>query len=261
MEDTARRHDSLVLAGSLDEDPERERELVRLMVDRRVDALVIAPASAEQGYLARELPATTPVVFVDRPPRGFAADAVVTDNGAASEAAVTHLAAAGHHRIGFFGDLGSIPTAAQRRAGYRRGLAAAGLAADPHLEAADLRNAADVGRAITAALDLADPPTALFTARNEITVVAIGVLRERGLSDRVALIGFDDFPLADLVTPGITVIAQSPYEIGRLAGEIAFARLTGDDGPARTHVVASRLIPRGSGEIRAPSRWRRRGGP
>jgi LacI family transcriptional regulator len=63
------------------------------------------------------------------------------------------------------------------------------------------------------------------------------------------MVGFDDFDLADLLEPGITVVAQNPKRIGALAAERLFARIDGDDQAERTYVVPTTLIPRGSGEI------------
>jgi LacI family transcriptional regulator len=70
--------------------------------------------------------------------------------------------------------------------------------------------------------------------------------------DSVALVGFDDFVLADTLRPGITTIAQDPTEMGRLASELLFGRLDGDRSEPATHVVPTRLIARGSGEIPPP---------
>jgi hypothetical protein len=101
-------------------------------------------------------------------------------------------------------------------------------------------------------LDRSDPPTALVTAQNVITVGAVRALHRRGQQSEVALIGFDDLPLAELLTPGISVIAQDPAEIGRAAAERLFGRIEGDDTPAETIIVPARLVARGSGEIPAP---------
>ena len=90
-------------------------------------------------------------------------------------------------------------------------------------------------------------PTALFTGQNLVTIGAIRALRELGLQRSVALVGFDDVVLGDLVEPGITVVAQDPYALGRHAGELLF---TAADEP-RTVVVPTTLIARGSGEIPA----------
>src|SRR5262249_12264918 len=65
----------------------------------------------------------------------------------------------------------------------------------------------------------------------------------------LALVGFDDFELADLIVPGVTVVAQDPAEMGRIAAELLFRRLNGDRGPAQQVELATRLVQRGSGEI------------
>jgi len=70
-----------------------------------------------------------------------------------------------------------------------------------------------------------------------------------GLHKRVALVGFDDFLLADLLEPAITVVAQDPAAIGRTAAGVLFRRLDGDRSPSQVHTVKSRMIARGSGEI------------
>ena len=98
-------------------------------------------------------------------------------------------------------------------------------------------------------LALPHPPTALFGAQNLVTIGALRALRDAGRQFEVALVGFDDFELADLLQPAVTVVAQDPQEIGHLAAERLFARLDGDDSPFHTHVVTTQLIVRGSGEI------------
>ncbi len=68
----------------------------------------------------------------------------------------------------------------------------------------------------------------------------------------VAVVGFDDFLTADLLSPGITVVAQDPAGIGRRAAALLFARMAGEGGPPTTHPVPTVLIPRGSGELPPP---------
>ena len=75
-------------------------------------------------------------------------------------------------------------------------------------------------------------------------------LQRAGLSESIALVGFDDFPLADAVNPPVTVLAQDLRRIGELATEVVFSRIDGDASPTQTHVVPTTLIVRGSGEIR-----------
>jgi LacI family transcriptional regulator len=82
-----------------------------------------------------------------------------------------------------------------------------------------------------------------------VTVGAFRALRRLELHQRVALIGFDDLLLADFLQPGITVIAQDPAAIGRTAAEVLFRRLDGDRSPSEHHLVLTRMVTRGSGEI------------
>ena len=83
-----------------------------------------------------------------------------------------------------------------------------------------------------------------------MTIGALKAVRQAGLQDAVAMVGFDDFPFADILVPGITVVTQDIAELGRLATELLFDRLDGKDTPLDTHVIATGLTVRGSGEIK-----------
>jgi LacI family transcriptional regulator len=252
IEDAARSRGVLVFSGSLDEDPTRERELVRAFTARRVDGLVLAPASDDQSYLEREVRAGTAIVCVDREARGVPVDSVVATNAAGATEGVRHLAAGGHRRIAYLGDSAAIPTARQRYEGYRAALAGLEVPVEEDLVVHGLRDPSVADGSVTALLERPDPPTALFTAQNMITIGAVRALRRAGRERSVALLGFDDFPMADLLTPGVSVVAQDPVAMGRLAAEILFARIAGHGGSRGTHVVSTTLLRRGSGEIRLP---------
>jgi LacI family transcriptional regulator len=249
VEDVARAHGVITIAGSSDEDPARERELADAFGARGVDGLVIVPCSADQGYLQRERRLGSHLVFVDRPARFIDADAVVSDNAAGARAGVEHLIAHGHRRIALLGDRPDVFTVTERRRGYLAALAAAGIDADPALERLGLVESG-AGEAATRELLLGpEPPTALFTAQNLITIGAMGALRALGRQRDIAHVGFDDLTLGNLVEPGITVVAQDPYAVGRRAAELLFARIQGHTGPTEVVVLETRLIARGSGEI------------
>ena len=249
VENVARDRGVLVLFGSLDEDAGREQELAGTLIDRRVDGLLIVPASRDHSYLLKERAAGTCMVFIDREPRLLDSDAVISDNRTGAISAMNHLLDAGHRRIGYLGDRLSIATAAQRLDGYRHALELARIAVDERIIWHEASSEEAAIEATTRMMRLADPPTALFTGQNLVTIGASRALRALDLQDRVAMVGFDDFPLADLLRPGITVVAQDVTAIGKLAAEILFRRLDGDRTPARTHVLPTRLITRGSGEI------------
>ncbi|WP_208113275.1 LacI family DNA-binding transcriptional regulator [Actinorugispora endophytica] len=249
VEDVAHRHGTLVFAGSLEEDGNRELALVRASTLRRVDGIIIAPATRDHGYLNREVRAGTPVVFVDRAPRGLSADHVLSTNAEGARDAVLHLADNGHERIAYLGDHPSIPTAADRLRGYTGAMRDLGLAVDPRLVVQGLSATGAAAAATTALLSGDAPPTALFTSQNLVTIGAVTALQGLGRQREVAVVGFDDFPLADLLSPKVTVVAQDVPEIGATAARLLFGRIAGDDPPHRACSVPTRLVVRESGLI------------
>ena len=252
IEDVARERGVLTFAGSSDELPERERQLAEAFGARGVDGLIIAPAGTDHGFLLRDRAAGMAVVFVDRPGRFIDADAVLTDNAGGAALAVSHLVAAGHERIGFLGDRPALYTAGERLRGFREALARHDLPSDPALVRHTLDRAADAYDTTRELLLGPAPPTAVFTSQNLITIDAVRALHDLGLAHSVALVGFDDVALADVVVPGLTVVAQDPRGLGRAAAELLFSRIDGFGGPSQELVLEPRLIARGSGELRAP---------
>ncbi len=249
VEDVARTHRVLTFVGSSDEEPERERELAEAFASRGVDGLIIVPCAADQSYLVADRQQGTGLVFVDRPARFIDADAAVCDNAGGARRAVEHLLRAGHRAVAFLGDRPSIFTAFERRRGYRETVADAGLGAAHAVERVGLADSESAEAATRELLLAAEPPTALFTGQNLITIGAVRALRALGRQHDVALVGFDDVVLGDMIEPGITVVAQDPYALGRHAAELLFSQLGDRDGDSRRIVVPTELIARGSGEI------------
>ena len=246
VEEVARERGVLTFAGSSDERPERERQLAESFSARRVDGLIIAPAATDHSYLQRDREAGVALVFVDRPASFVDADVVLSDNAGGARAAVSHLIDHGHRRIAFLGDRPELHTATERLRGYRDALARHGI----REEAILIRSAHDRPYALTRELLLAeDPPTALFTSQNLITIDAVRAIHDLRMQRRIAHVGFDDVALADVVEPGLTVVAQEPTALGRSAAELLFSRLDGYAGPSRRVVHPTTLIPRGSGEL------------
>ena len=250
IEDVALERGVLVLAGSSDEDEAREQQLIAAFTSRRVDGLIIVPASHDHSYLLSERRAGTSMVFVDRPPAFLDADSILTDNRAGVRQGVAHLVAHGHRRIGYLGDLMTITTATERYQGYESELRASGIAVDPQLVRLNVHGIEKADAAALELMGLPQPPTALFTSQNLLTIGASRALHRLDLHHRIALVGFDDVLLADMLEPGITVIAQDPSTMGRTAAEQLFRRIDGDQSPSVHLVVPTRLITRGSGEIR-----------
>lgn len=246
-EEVARRHGRQVLTGSSDEDAVRERELSLEFCARRVDGLIVVPAGRRHAYLVPEITSGLPVVFVDRPPGDVVADTVLVDNLDGTSTAVTHLARHGHRRIAFLGDSPEIFTAGERLRGFREGYARAGLPFDERLVAMGPHTPGDLPEVLGELLGGASGATAVVTGNNRITVLALRALA--GAAHRPALVGFDDFELADLLDPPVSVVAVDPGLLGQTAAELLFARMAGDSAPPRRIVLPVRLVPRGSGEV------------
>src|SRR6266851_1273923 len=223
LDDTMREHGVVMFSASLDEEAERERQLVDNFIARRVDGLLLMPATSSQAYLQSEMAAGFAVVVVDRVPRDLSADYVVVDNIDGARKATAQLIAHGHRRIALICDDLSIPTARAEQAATATVLK---LFSSP------------------------DPPTALFTARNTITIGAVAALKTLGLQSSIALVGFDDIPMADLLNPGITTVVQDLNQIGTLVAKMLLARLDGSQDHHRGIILQTALCPRGSGEIR-----------
>lgn len=251
IEDLAIHRDVAVFASSLDDDPDREVAAVGAFVRRRVDGLILTCIAESQSYLRELVPETMPVVFIDREPSDLDADLVHADNVGGTALATRHVLGYGHRTVALLLDRYDIWSARERERGFRQATSEFGLAESSTLIVRDLVDQAAAERAVLELMALPTPPTAIVSGQNLITIGAVHALRRLGRHHDVALIGFDDVDLADLMEPGISVIAQRPQEIGVRAAQMLFETL---DGVARMSprrvVVPVDLIPRGSGEIR-----------
>lgn len=228
------------LVVSLGAEPEIERPMVEGLLKRGLSGLVLAPITSDQSYLS-VWSVRLPVVFVDRQPTKLAADSFTEDDEGGADTATTHLIKHGHRRIALLGERPLLRTAAGRLAGYRAALARAGLPEDPDLVMLGVDDRAGARDALAVLRRLPDPPTAIFSSNARCTMHLLPALRPR----EFALVGFGDFPMADVVSPAVTVIDQDPSRLGRLAGERIFDRL---DAPERRYrrrtVVPVHLVER-----------------
>ncbi|WP_433253537.1 LacI family DNA-binding transcriptional regulator [Streptosporangium sp. CA-135522] len=249
FESAVRERGLTLIVGSSQETAERERSLISTFLARRVTALIVVPsADSDHRHLRAERAAGLPLLFLDRPATGLTADSVVSSNREGARSGVAHMIAHGHRRIAFIGDLPELYTRRERFQGYRDALAEAGIGFDRSLvEIGHDHEAA--AAAVTRLLGGRSPVTAVFAANNFAATGAIlGLARLRRRD--VAVVGFDDLPLAEVLEPALTVVAQDPAAIGRAAAELLMARLDGERSKARTVEVPTRLIVRGSGELR-----------
>lgn len=248
VEAAARRSGYTLLLGDTHDDPEEEERIVRALVERRVDGLLLAPSAGASEHVLPYLGAQSlPVVLIDR----FlpaAVDQVGSENEEPTAQLVEHLATRGHRRIAMVVGLRGLSTTNERIDGYRLGLRRSGLAFDDALiaEGGSRRDAAHA--ATLRLLDLAEPPTALISANNAMTIGVLHALRERGLQvpGDLALVAFDDFEWADLFEPRLTVIAQPTADLGERAVRLLLSRLQDPGLPPRTIRLPARFVHRDS---------------
>ncbi|WP_028926522.1 LacI family DNA-binding transcriptional regulator [Pseudonocardia acaciae] len=248
-----------VMIASTNRDQRHERELLTRMVQRRVAGLILAPISTEHSHVSA---LSCPVVFVDRRPSGADSDSVVVDDADGARTAVRHLIAHGHRRIAFLGLEPELDTTRLRLDGYRAALAEAGIAPagkppgepsgklDDELVVTCDPDSEQLDAETIRLLDSADPPTAIFSPSTRCSLRVLPVLHRLGRRD-VAFVGFGDLPLAESISPGVTVIDHPPDVIGRLAAERLMDRIAGKAPEPATLTVPLRLVPRGSGEVPA----------
>lgn len=220
IEDTARERGISTMVTSLGDDPEDERPALESMLGRKLSGLVVAPVGDDHSWLQRWRD-HTPIVFVDRAPSGLHADTFTESDEFGAYTATRHLQERGHRRIAYVGDLVRLSTEAKRLHGWRRALTESGLDADDELVAEHVSGRAEAHAAIERLRALPDPPTAIFSANARCSMALAHVLRDAPM----AMVGFGDFPMADTLTPSVTVIDQNPRRLGVLAAERVFARL------------------------------------
>lgn len=226
-----------ILLGNTSEDPAREAELVGDFLGRRVDGLIVVPASSISQHLAHSQSQGVPVVLASRRVDGLDADSVVLADGDGAYRGTTALIDAGHTRIGYLGNTLAIFTGGRRHAGFIRALEERRIPIEPTLIAAGQQTVDQARVATRTLLDMKNPPTAIFCANNRNTIGAVKEISQQlrgGLKtadEFPELMSFDDFELAELSPVPISVIDHDPRELGRTAARMLLDRLdAGDNG-------------------------------
>jgi LacI family transcriptional regulator len=272
--DLARSKGFQVILTNTDEDPALEASAVRVFQERRVDGMVVTPASLDEGgHLRAAHEAGVPIVLLDRRVPGLPVDVVHIDNVSAARETIDRLIAVGHRKIAMITGVTQVElaieplkappgvsTSRDRLEGYRQALVAAGIefrwdyvrTADFHLTAARI----EAGRL----LRMRDRPTAVFATDSTNALGVLLALRDVGLEapGDVSVVAFDDADWADVVEPGLSVMAQPVYEMGRLAAARLVARVGGESLRPKDHVLETRWLSRDS--VAAPPRRRRAAG-
>jgi LacI family transcriptional regulator len=256
VEDAARAQGYAVMFCNTDESVDEELEYVRVLIQRRVDGVLLVPATDSSGSIELLRKHDLPVVILDRRLRAGGVDEVRADSEGGAYMAVHHLVELGHRHIAVLAGPESVSTSADRVTGYKRALAEAGIDAVPQQILFGEYTEASGYEMTSRILAASDIPTAIFAGNNFIAFGAIQKLREAGMQipADMSIVVFDDLPQG-WILPFLTVISQPAYEIGKQAAELMLERLAGDEPIApRTIVLPSSLIVRqSSAPPRSPS--------
>jgi DNA-binding LacI/PurR family transcriptional regulator len=249
VEDAARAVDHSVLLVNGAEDPERERRALEELADRWVDGIIIAASQLTARHTDWLANASIPIALVNSRLPGEAIPAILSDNRAGGRLAAEHLLGLGHSRIGYLTAPVENAAVAERLAGTREALLAAGLDAERMpIEEGD--GHVSGGQAAMTRLLRRAPGLTAVVCYNDLTAIgAMRALRAAGrqVPEDVSVVGFDGIDLAGYVEPPLTTVAQQTTEMGRWAVESLLARLDSSAAPrSRAVVLPVALRPGGS---------------
>ena len=234
---------------SAEENLGRELEYVSMLLNQRVDGVIIVPTGRDAAGVRALRDRAVAVVTVDRDPPGLGADSVFIDNFGGARALAAHLLELGHRRIGIACPPETSEPVAHRLRGIRAAFADRGLSLEPALIVSGTLEQFEMGYSAGKALISSKPrPTAIMALTD---VMALGVMRaayDAGLRvpQDLSVTGYDDIPLAAQVIPGFTTVAQPIYAMGERAAELLLRRIQTPDAPITELRLPTTLQVRGS---------------
>lgn len=247
IEDCCERNGYCVILCNSDDNPQKQRSYLRLLLEKRIDGLIVASVGEDRDLLDSLACVRTPMVIVDRALEGVPADLVRIDHEHGAYLAIRHLLELGHTDIACIGGPTDTGVGQLRLAGFHRAMAEARVSVDPRrLLQCDFTS--EGGYQAAARLLEGLPPTAIFAGND---MIGFGVLRaaaERNFSvpGQLSVIGFDDIQLSRYVYPALTTVGQSIRELGESAAEVLLLRIASPQRQAEQRIVAPKIVLRES---------------
>lgn len=248
VEDIAFKNHHVLMISNTNESPEKEKFFLNSMLSEKVSGVIVVPTSGNHSFFSKLVQDGFPMVMVDRSFKDINVDTVSINNELGAYQAVQKLINNGHSRIGIINGIRGLSNTDERLNGYKKALSEAGI---PYTE--DLSAYGDYvergGREATKKLlNLENPPSAIFSTNNLMTLGCIKELYERNINipSQIALISFDDSTWAEALIPPLTTVKQPGYELGVNAAELLIKRLINGGANTMNVVLNPELVVRKS---------------
>ena len=247
IEDYCERNGYCVILCNSDDNPDKQRSYLRVLLEKRIDGLIVASAGGDSGLAQGLAGVKTPMVIVDRGLEGVDADLVRIDHEYGAYLATRHLLELGHRDIATIGGPASTSVAQMRQAGFARALKEAGVEVFPsRMLESDFTSTGGYNAA--SILLERNPPSAIFAGND---MIGIGVLRaaaERNVRvpAELSVIGFDDIQMSRYVYPALTTVGQSILQLGEMAAEVLLRRIATPGLATDQRIVTPSIVLRES---------------
>lgn len=248
VEEYAYQHNFAVMIGNFGQDRKREKMYLDILQSEGVDGIIVAPSHGKDQSILQVIKNGYPVVCIDRGLVGMDVNVVKVNNDAGAFSAIEYLINLGHTKIAHITGHPEIPTTIERVNGYQRAMEKHNIDIDPMLIKSSNSDYQSGAELMTELLNLPEPPTAVFTANNLLTLGALKAINEGGLHipDDISIIGFDDMYWSMSLNPPLTAVRQSGYDIGHKASELLLNILFNPGQPSKKIILDTELIARQS---------------
>lgn len=231
VEEFAYQNNFAVMIGNFGQDEKKEKLYLEILQSEEVDGFIVAPSHGKDKNIIKLIENDFSVVCIDRGLTTVDVDVVKVDNKKGAFNAIEYLIGLGHTKIAHITGHPQIPTTLERISGFEKALKKHNIPLDTNLVRSKKSDYESGSQLMGELLDLPEPPTAVFTANNLLTLGALETIHKRGLNipDDISIVGFDDMYWSMSLNPPLTAVKQSGYEIGKRAAELLLQRLLDPD--------------------------------
>ncbi|MDK2799453.1 MAG: LacI family transcriptional regulator [Clostridiales bacterium] len=233
---------------STDEDPEKERQYIKVMYDKRVDGIIISSTGKNEDYLCKVKDSGIPIIFIDRRPDDYKFDTVYVDKAKAAYNITNYLLSKGHRKIALISGPRDIITNYDRFLGYTKAFYNNNLPINNEFLYFGEYTSEYGAQVLEQIFKLKDKPTAIISASEKITN---GILLQANrlnicIPDDISLVSFGDIEMGELIKPRLTYVDNLNNEVGKIAGKMILERLKDYQKNVEERILNTNLVIRES---------------